>query len=148
MVTQTPDGRILFLFHRPAARQIVISGDFNGWQQSFHMSKGSDGWWRAQIQLAPGVYRFRYLADGQWFTDYAAFGLEPGPFGWNSVLQVEALHQDVLAAAAALGPVLPARPQAVRKVHQKPPLTLVDQPPPERRRIRRTALAGSQPMLA
>ena len=33
--------------------------------------------------------QFRYLGDGQWYTDYAAFGLEYGPFGMNSVVKVE-----------------------------------------------------------
>ncbi|HPZ99176.1 MAG TPA: hypothetical protein PLT93_13650 [Phycisphaerae bacterium] len=89
MVTQTADGKIVFQFYRPGARSMVISGDFNGWQHSFHMTRARDGWWRAQIELAPGTYRFRYLADGEWYTDYAAFGVEPGLFGWNSVLKVD-----------------------------------------------------------
>jgi hypothetical protein len=89
MVTQTLDGKVLFQFYRPDVRQVTVAGDFNGWQNSFHMSRGHDGWWRCQIELAPGTYRFRYLADGQWHTDYAAFGVEPGPYGWNSVLLVQ-----------------------------------------------------------
>lgn len=105
MVTQTPDGRILFQFYRPGARQMVIAGDFNGWQPSFHMTRGWDGWWRAQIELAPGTYRFRYLADGEWYTDYAAFGVESGPFGWNSVLKVDSVS---VPEAAAEAPVRPA----------------------------------------
>jgi 1,4-alpha-glucan branching enzyme len=96
MVTQTPEGKLLFQFYRPGSRQVVIAGDFNGWQHSFHMTKGADGWWRSQIELAPGTYRFRYLADGQWYTDYAAFGLEPCPYGWNSVLLVQPVEKPVV----------------------------------------------------
>jgi 1,4-alpha-glucan branching enzyme len=113
MVTQTPNGKMLFEFHRPDIQQMAIAGDFNGWQHSFQMLRGRDGWWRATIQLAPGTYRFRYIADGQWFTDYAAFGLEPGPYGWNSVLKVDPVQPaapvierepaaDLLEAAMAL----------------------------------------------
>jgi hypothetical protein len=53
------------------------------------MEKGEGGWWSARLNLAPGVYQFRYQADGAWFNDYAAFGLEMGPFGWNSVVLVD-----------------------------------------------------------
>ncbi len=89
MVTQTNNGIVTFEFYRPNVERMAIAGDFNGWQHSFQMTRGRDGWWRSQIELAPGTYRFRYMGDGQWFTDYAAFGVEPGPFGWNSVLIVE-----------------------------------------------------------
>jgi hypothetical protein len=90
MVTQTSNGTVVFQFYRPDVSRMTIAGDFNGWQHSFYMTRGRDGWWRSQIELAPGTYRFRYVGDGQWFTDYAAFGVEPGPFGWNSVLKVDA----------------------------------------------------------
>ncbi len=90
MVTQQTDGTVEFSFFRPEAKQVSLSGDFNGWHKtSMPMSKDQDGWWRYSFRLAPGQYEFRYLSDGQWFTDYAAFGLERGPFGWNSVLKVD-----------------------------------------------------------
>lgn len=95
MVTQAPDGTVTFQFLRPQARQVFLAGDFNNWhKQSLIMLKGSDGWWRCQLTLAPGIYQFRYYADGQWYSDYAAFGLERGPFGWNSVLKVDPPMQD------------------------------------------------------
>ncbi len=91
MVTQGSDGAVVFRFFRPEARQVYLAGDFNGWQKTcMPLAKGEDGWWSYRIGLAPGIYQFRYIADGQWYTDYAAFGLEHGPFGWNSVLKVEA----------------------------------------------------------
>jgi 1,4-alpha-glucan branching enzyme len=90
MVVQRADGIVEFSFFRPEAKQVSLSGDFNGWHKtSMPMSKDPDGWWRYDVRLAPGQYEFRYLSDGQWFTDYAAFGLERGPFGWNSVLKVD-----------------------------------------------------------
>ena len=89
MVTQVPDGSVVFRFYRPDVSQMTIAGDFNGWQHSFHMTRERDGWWHCQVELTPGTYRFRYKGDDQWFTDYAAFGVEPCPFGWNSVLKVE-----------------------------------------------------------
>lgn len=131
MVTQTPDGKMRFEFYRPKARQVAIAGDFNGWATSFQMTRGRDGWWRGQIELAPGLYRFRYCADDQWYTDYAAFGVEPGPLGWNSVLKVEPPPQeDVLAAAVrqhlepttpcVAAPAEPARPPKPTKSTRPP----------------------------
>ena len=52
------------------------------------MQRGDDGYWRAQLALPSGEFRFRYCADGAWFTDFAAFGVEPGGFGLDSVIRV------------------------------------------------------------
>lgn len=90
MVTQAHDGMVEFRFFRPNALQVILTGEFNGWHKTnFPMTKGADGWWRYQLKLAPGCYQFRYLGDGQWYTDYAAFGIEPGPLGVNSVVKVD-----------------------------------------------------------
>jgi hypothetical protein len=37
---------------------------------------------------AAGEFRFRYCADGEWYADYAAFGVEPGRFGMDSIVRV------------------------------------------------------------
>lgn len=158
MVTLTPDGKSLFEFYRPGAHQLVIAGDFNGWQPTFHMQRGNDGWWRAQVELAPGTYRFRYQADGEWFTDFAAFGVEPGPFGFNSVLRVEPATPRIAvtmapkpAAVDTPVPVVSERPAAPRPAMPRPlpataPIRFVaDAEPgaePKRRVRRRPALAG------
>jgi len=89
MVTHKPDGTVEFCFYRPEAARVAIAGDFNDWQPCFAMGREADGWWRGQIRLGEGIYQFMYVADGQWYADYAAFGLECGPYGWNSVLRIE-----------------------------------------------------------
>jgi hypothetical protein len=52
------------------------------------MNATGDGWWRAEITLQGGDYRFRYLADGAFFPDYASNGIELGKTGWDSLLYV------------------------------------------------------------
>jgi hypothetical protein len=52
------------------------------------MHPDGDGWWRAETQLHGGDYRFRYLADDDWYTDYASNGIEIGRLGCNSLLTV------------------------------------------------------------
>ncbi len=90
MVTQLHNGSIEFRFYRPGAKDVTLVGDFNGWHlTSLTMTRSPDGWWRCQVRIAPGCYHFRYLSDGEWFMDYAAFGLDYGPHGLNSVVSVE-----------------------------------------------------------
>jgi len=80
-----------FSFYRPGAERVHLAGDFNGWNAgALSMVRASDGHWWARLPLDAGEYRFRYCADGEWFVDYAAFGLEPGPFGFDSVVRVTA----------------------------------------------------------
>lgn len=82
--------KVEFRFFRPSASHVKLAGDFNDWQQeATPMSYEKDGWWRCELSLDPGVYQFKYWADGEWFNDYASFGLERGPFGWNSVVVIE-----------------------------------------------------------
>ena len=101
MVTQAPDGMIEFAFFRPHAHRVFLAGDFNEWQESFILQKDQAGWWRCRLHLAPGIYQFRYQADGHWFNDYASFGLEKGPLGWNSVVKVEKNHGEQIGLEAA-----------------------------------------------
>lgn len=89
MVSHGPEGRTVFRFYRPNARQVALAGEFNAWDESFLMSGARDGWWEASLELAPGSYEFRYHVDGQWYTDYAAFGVTRTATGWNSVVHVE-----------------------------------------------------------
>ena len=80
-----------FCFFRPGVRCVWLAGDFNGWRpQELMMRPCGDGCWHATIRLPRGDYRFRYNADGQWFTDYAAFGVEIGSDGLDGVVRVPA----------------------------------------------------------
>ena len=89
MTSVTRDGTMEFRFFRAGARQVNLVGDFNHWNRSsIDMRPVGDGWWAATLRLKSGDYRFRYLADGQWYTDYASNGIEKGKWGTNSVLVV------------------------------------------------------------
>lgn len=81
--------RVAFHFFRPSAARVCLIGEFNDWRDGLlPMTVDSEGYWRASLCLPPGNYRFRYISDGQAFADYASFGLEPGPFGYDSVVSV------------------------------------------------------------
>ncbi|MHB1155743.1 MAG: isoamylase early set domain-containing protein [Phycisphaerales bacterium] len=81
----------VFELIRPRASEVFLAGDFNGWSpHATPMRLNSAGLWQCELTLPPGVYRFRYRADGQWLTDYAAFGVQRNPLGdFDSVLLVE-----------------------------------------------------------
>lgn len=83
------DGWVEFEFFRPGVSSVFVAGDFNNWHVGeLQMVPAGGGHWRARVQLPPGEYRFRYCADGEWFPDYAASGLQPGHFGMDSVVSV------------------------------------------------------------
>ncbi|MDB5174753.1 MAG: glycoside hydrolase family 13 [Phycisphaerales bacterium] len=89
MTSITQDGQVEFRFFRRDVRSVLVIGDFNGWGKSgLAMSPVGDGWWTAQVRFDAGEYRFRYVADGAWFSDYAAHGLEMTKTGFNSILNV------------------------------------------------------------
>lgn len=83
------NGVVSFRFFRPDAKAVAVSGDFKQCTNECAMRPDQEqGWWVAEMQLEPGEYRFRYLADGRWFTDFASHGVELKKHGWESVLVV------------------------------------------------------------
>jgi 1,4-alpha-glucan branching enzyme len=89
MTNVKADGSVTFRFYRPEAEQVTLVGCFTGWQEApIEMSSTGDGWWTLGKKFSGGEYRFRYLVDGQWFTDFASYGIEATKTGWNSVLVV------------------------------------------------------------
>jgi 1,4-alpha-glucan branching enzyme len=109
-------GGVEFRFYRREARQVFLCGDFNDWHQtSLPMTVMDGGWWKCRLHLAPGSYRFKYLADSEWYPDYAAFGLEMGPLAtWNSVVLVSGEPEDAEPRLAPLADIaMPRRPSQV-----------------------------------
>lgn len=89
MTSIRDDGTVEFRFYRPHVGQVKLVGDFSQWMcHAVSMQPAGGGWWTAQLPLTPGEYRFRYIADGSWFTDFASHGIEVCEYGWNSVVLV------------------------------------------------------------
>ena len=82
------DGSAEFRFFRPAASEVKLAGDFNDWSPALEMQRDAQGWWTLRLPLEAGEYRFRYVADGEWYTDFASNGVEVSRLGWNSILVV------------------------------------------------------------
>ena len=99
MTSVTGDGCVEFRFYRPQASRVSVVGEFNSWIDGvLPMKPDGEGWWSASTKMSPGDYRFRYVADGVWYTDYASHGIEAGPTGWNAVLVVAPPRSKVASA--------------------------------------------------
>jgi 1,4-alpha-glucan branching enzyme len=71
-------------------RDVKIAGDFTEWQNgAIVMSKSSrSGEWTASVRVAPGEYQYRFMIDGNWYTDPST-ERSTNPFGSdNSILRV------------------------------------------------------------
>ena len=89
MVTVNDDGYTHFRFFRPNVANVFVAGDFNQWRaDQLKMASCGNGYWELKVRLPAGDHKFRYVADGLWYTDFAAFGVEPERFGPVSVLRV------------------------------------------------------------
>ena len=106
MTSVKTNGEVEFRFYRADAKDVAVAGDFTGWQTNpIPMRHEGNGWWVARARLNAGEYRFRYVADGQWFTDFASHGVELKKQVWNSVLLVQheavpVQQQEIRALAA------------------------------------------------
>jgi 1,4-alpha-glucan branching enzyme len=82
--------RIQFSLHAPEAQRVSVAGDFNAWNpDTLVMKKGTEGTWKASVNLEPGRYEYRYLVDGSWMEDPNCPERTANPYGGqNSVISV------------------------------------------------------------
>ena len=82
---------ILFIVSFPKASSVFIAGDFNAWNpHKTPLTKAPDGSWQVTIPLTKGVYKYRFVVDGNWQQDPHNNNTEPNEFaGLNSVLKVD-----------------------------------------------------------
>ena len=83
--------KVIFEFSAPEAGEVSLAGDFNGWDiHANPMKKDRSGLWKVTLPLMPGIYAYRFLADGQWENDPSCSCCVPNPFGSkNCVKMVE-----------------------------------------------------------
>jgi 1,4-alpha-glucan branching enzyme len=48
-----------------AAREVALIGDFNGWRPEHRLHRVAAGVWSVDVALAPGVYNYVFIVDGQ-----------------------------------------------------------------------------------
>ena len=56
-----------FEFFDPAAREVFLVGEFNGWDaKATPMHRSADGKWQVELRLPPGFYRYKFVVDSIW----------------------------------------------------------------------------------
>lgn len=74
----------------PAAKQVFLAGDFNGWNsKGLPMVRRGDVW-ECMVHITPGKHRYKFVVDDKWMLDPANPLWEENEYGTgNSVLWVE-----------------------------------------------------------
>lgn len=79
-----------FSLQAPDAGEVYLVGDFNNWDGGIHkMRKMKGGVYKKSIKLKPGRYEYRFVVDGDWWTDPTNENRCSSPYGTdNSVLYI------------------------------------------------------------
>ena len=76
-----------FTFLSPEATKVSLAGAFNSWDtQTLLMKKNKERVWKIEINLAPGSYEYKFLADGLWVENITGIESAPNPFGTRNFL--------------------------------------------------------------
>lgn len=79
-------------FYYPKARQVAVTGDFNGWNPDGVplRAAGKPGLWETTLRLHPGAYSYNFIVDGNYLVpDPNASAQSPDGYGGtNSILLV------------------------------------------------------------
>ena len=75
---------------RDDARVVALAGSFNEWNQSQLLFGREGGEWVCRVDLKPGVYRYKFVVDGDWILDPANPETDEDEAGnVNNVLEVK-----------------------------------------------------------
>lgn len=77
---------VTFRYHDPAAQQVFLAGDFNGWTPTRdEMTRSADGDFTRDVSLPPRArVEYKFIVDGRWVLDPANPRTCTGGFGPNS----------------------------------------------------------------
>ena len=68
---------------------VKLAGNFTNWDQgAIVMTKGRFGEWKAQTNLEPGEYEYKFLADGNWINDPKADRLAHNSMGSDNSVKI------------------------------------------------------------
>jgi len=84
--------RVNFEIEAGIGKTVSVAGSFNDWDATAKVlvDKNGDGVYTGTMMLAPGVYEYKYVVDGDWRLDERNSNFAPNDLGTlNSVLVVE-----------------------------------------------------------
>lgn len=70
MMAKDMKRNVNFSVRAPEASRVLLTGSFNSWKESgLPMRRSKDGIWTIGMKLDPGRYEYKFIVDGQWWTD-------------------------------------------------------------------------------
>ena len=92
MPPASPRVKVSFVLLDLGAKQVSLSGDFNGWSpNATPMRRDSSGHWETTLDLVPGRYQYKFVVDGEWVPDpFARENVWNRHGTLNSVVEVRA----------------------------------------------------------
>jgi chromosome partitioning protein len=74
-------GGVLFSFDAPLTDTVEIAGEFNNWTpQGLNTPALADTIWTTVLALKPGLYKYKYVINGEWVVDPDNLHREPNQF--------------------------------------------------------------------
>lgn len=82
--------KVKFELMAPEANEVLLTGDFNSWDENgIALRRDRNGIWRTSMNLNLGRYEYKFIVDGQWWTDPANTESVTNTYGsQNSVITV------------------------------------------------------------
>ncbi|MCO5558192.1 hypothetical protein L7F22_011771 [Adiantum nelumboides] len=68
--------------------QVLLTGDFLGWDTKVSLVKGTDGAFHCKQKLSPGTYKYKYIVDGKWAHSPDSPMIEDGQGGYNNQITI------------------------------------------------------------
>jgi len=82
-----------FQVHVAGAKDVYLAGDFNDWVSSskdYRLRKFKGDIWKTKVSLQPGRYEYKFVVDGNWWTDPENSERAQNPYySDNSVITVK-----------------------------------------------------------
>ena len=75
-----------FLPGHTNARRVLLSGSFNNWSTIKGRMSKTDSGWVSDVKLEPGIYAYKFIADGNWMNDQYNNLREDDGFGGSNSL--------------------------------------------------------------
>lgn len=84
--------RVRFEVAAGVGKTVSIAGSFNEWDPAvkYLHDKDGNGIYTGYLMLAPGIYEYKFIIDGEWHLDEKNANFSPNDFGTlNSVIIVK-----------------------------------------------------------
>ena len=87
---QTPKEKTRFTLVSGTAKEVSVTGSFNGWNPvGEKLVKSDEGIWITDLELEPGYYQYKFIVDGNWIFDPANnWKINDGGESFNSLIKV------------------------------------------------------------